>query len=171
MFIRLILITLFTAMISACGGVDTPTPDNSSGSSTTGGVSTGNFGLLTLQGNDTAVIGNSFQTVNAATSTSQNITAVAWSAGLGQTMTISTINGQPSSVILVMISPVTTQQVYTYALDCFTTPSDCSNLSVNLASKTAVFNGLSMPVGASSSSSTNVATQPIVVTGTLSWQD
>ena len=138
--------------------------------SLTGGgssIASGDFGVLTMSGADTAAIGTSFQTINAAFVSNSSSYAVSWATDQATSiLTISMLNDQPFSIALLNISTINNME-YHYFLNCTQTQA-CTNLNANPSNKTATFNNLSIPVN--SLTSNNAATSAIVLNGTLSWQ-
>lgn len=132
-----------------------------------GGGGNGSFGSLTMSGTDTAVIGTSYVPVNSDFLSSGSVASIGWPAGLGIQLSVSALNGTATSITLIILSPSDPTKVFAYVLDCTITPAACANLSIDLSAQSATFSNQSVPVA---TSTTNVATAAINLTGILSWQ-
>lgn len=139
------------------------------GSGGSGDPGVGDFGSLTLSGADTAVIGGSFQANYSSELVAYNVTGITWAAGLGRGLAVIAVGETPAAVSLTIVSPNDLSQYYAYKLDCEATPTptECANISIDTATRTASFSNLTIPVDTREPTPASAA---ITLTGTLNWQ-
>ncbi len=146
------------------------------GSSGNGGTTPGAFGTLEISGNDTGVIGTSFDpslSTPVLTGAPPAVTGVVWSAmkGVGttnvqaSTLTITFQGTTPNSII--MVHGFSDTSAYSHMNLCFLNEEDCSGVTVNLENRTVTFTQTQIQV---SPGGGNVATAPVVIDGTLNWE-
>ena len=140
------------------------------GTGATGGGSGGNFGMLTLAGPDTGVLGTTY-TPTIATPIINDVTgAVSWSGPIGRGVTIGFApDGTPSSAALIFVSPSNVDEVYAYFLTCQITPAECDKIVIDIDGRSATFNDVELPVAPGGAGPVNIATAPVEADGTLTW--
>ncbi len=142
----------------------------SAGSAGSGGTNSAGFGSLTGSGPDTAIVGTTY-TPTLATAIINDVTgAVSWSFSIGQGLTVGFLgDGTPSSASLIFVSPSNVDEVYSYFLACQLEPAECENVEVDLVAKSLTFDNATLSIIPTDSGPTNIATAPLVVDGTVTW--
>lgn len=146
------------------------------GSGGNGGGTPGAFGTLAVSGNDTGTIGTTFEpsiSTPVISGVPPALTGVVWSAmkGIGttnvqaSTLTITLQGTTPVSII--MVHGFSDATAYSHMKLCFLNEEDCSGVTVDLENRTVTFEQTGVPVTPGGG---NIATAPVILDGTLSWE-
>ncbi len=163
--------------------LDAMTGGGSSGGGSTGGGSTGGgsggggqgLGSVTVSGADTSTIGSSYAPTIVGSSTVQTATAVNWIDAASTTVGLSAIGNELASLTFVASTASAggggiSIRLYTYNISCWpVAAAECSKITLDIAGKRLVLSGAQL-APTPTVISTNYATAPITLEGTLYWE-
>jgi len=135
----------------------------------------GGLGSLSVSGADTGVIGSSFSPTSGNGTTIQASTAVSWADMSGTSAGISANGNELVSLSYVfasgsIVGGEISIQLYSYAISCWpVVAAECSNITLDIPGKRLVLNNAQLSPF-SSVISTNYATAPVTLNGTLYWE-
>jgi len=130
----------------------------------------GTFGSLAFSGADSSAVGTSFQPDSVTATLSSLFGQIAWVQnqipGGGLVVTLS--NDQIANVGIAIA--VGLNETYSYLLSCLPTPpAACSEISLDISGQSLTFNDVDLPIGVPVLGETNLATSPLTVNGTVTW--
>ncbi|NNE20225.1 MAG: hypothetical protein HKN10_17285 [Myxococcales bacterium] len=70
---------------------------------------------------------------------------------------------------LIFVSPTNVDEVYSYFLACQLEPAECENVDVDLTAQSITFDDTTLPIIPTDNGPANIATAPLVIDGTVTW--
>ncbi|MEM8608508.1 MAG: hypothetical protein AAGF92_15475 [Myxococcota bacterium] len=138
------------------------------GTAGSGGGSGNGFGTITIAGPDAAEVGTSYSPPLVTAFVDEFTGAVSWAGPPGRGVTLGFLpDGTPQTAALIF---ATADESYSYFLTCALDPPACGTIAVDVDGQSVTFDEVTLPVAPGDIPPPNVATAPIVIDGTLTWE-
>lgn len=137
----------------------------------------GTYGSLAFSGADSSAVGTSFQPNTVTVVFGSLLSNIAWGQNLQipvGSLLLTLSNDQIAGVGITTVGGSTAAgftETYSYLLSCSPTPppAACSGISVDIPGQSLTFNDVDLPIGGAVLGEPNLATSPLTVNGTLTW--